>query len=572
MYQCIYVLLTIIVSVYSHPFAETTHGKVTGKVLKTLLEDVEYYAFTGIPYAAPPVQTLRFMAPKPIEPWNGILNTTTYKEPCYQFKHVVNTVLPFSYFGAEDCLYLNIFTPATDENKRPIIVFLENSRFRYSLDKSDYGPDFFIEDDVIIVTINYRMTLFGFLSLEDDIVPGNAGLKDIVAGLEWIKNNAVYFGGDPKRITLMGSQGGAAATDLLIHSRANQLFNSAILQSGTSWSTMYLQENVRERAFRLAELSGRATSSSKRLLTELREISPETLLAQEIAANPKDYTKEHQRSALTFGPVVETHPDSLLSEYPERVSKTSTPVLIGFNSREGLEPSLQYLIEPKYLSFLEKDFPLLLPRRVAFKFDPDSDSYFEAVKEVKKFYFDGKVKISNVPEYVTYIGDVLTAYAVNAMAEKYANISSSSVFYYQFDYYSELSENKNNLLRLSSVSEGTAGAAAGDELCYLFVCPKFAKKYAKYYKQHTEEIYVSRKLVRLWSNFAKYGNPTPEGDTELDLKWPPYSETKEYLHIDKQLEVRNSINNRFRFWERFVGKWRAAHRGTVAAETNKDEL
>ncbi|XP_047996758.1 juvenile hormone esterase-like isoform X1 [Leguminivora glycinivorella] len=569
MYQCIYVFLTVIASVYSQPLVDTTHGKVAGKVLRTLLKDVEYYAFMGIPYAARPVHTFRFMAPQPIQTWDGILNATKYKEPCYQFKHVVKTELPFSYFGAEDCLYLNIFTPATDENNRPIIVFLENSRFRYSLDKSDYGPDFFIEEDVIIITINYRMTLFGFLSLEDDIIPGNAGLKDIVAGLEWIKNNAVYFGGDPKRITLMGSQGGAAAADLLIHSPANQLFNSVILQSGTSWSTMYLQENVRDRAFRLAELTGTTTSSSKRLLEILRDISPETLLAQEIAANPKDYTKEHQRSALTFGPVVETHPDSLVREYPERVSKRNTPVLIGFNSREGLEPALQYLIEPKYLSFLEKDFPLLLPRRVEFKFDPDSDSYFEAVKEVKKFYFDGKVKISSVPEYVTYIGDVLTGFAVHAMAEKYANISSRSVFYYQFDYYSALSENKNNLLKLSSVSEGTSGAAAGDELCYLFLCPKLRKKYAKYYKQQTEEINVSQKLVRMWSNFAKHGNPTPEGDTVLDLKWPPYTETKEYLHINKQLEVRNSINSRFRFWARFIGKWRAALRGTVA---NKDEL
>ncbi|XP_047996759.1 putative inactive carboxylesterase 4 isoform X2 [Leguminivora glycinivorella] len=137
MYQCIYVFLTVIASVYSQPLVDTTHGKVAGKVLRTLLKDVEYYAFMGIPYAARPVHTFRFMAPQPIQTWDGILNATKYKEPCYQFKHVVKTELPFSYFGAEDCLYLNIFTPATDENNRPIIVFLENSRFRNPTPEGD---------------------------------------------------------------------------------------------------------------------------------------------------------------------------------------------------------------------------------------------------------------------------------------------------------------------------------------------------------------------------------------------------------------------------------------------------
>lgn len=441
--------------------------------------------------------------PQGLDPWPQVLETTKEKEPCIQFNWNIKKGQPFGLYGQEDCLYLDIFTPDLDNTRRPVIIFLYNEYFRNSYNKTkDYAPDFFIEENVVIATISHRLAVFGFLSLEDDTLQGNGGLKDIVSGLQWIRNNIDRFGGDPNRITLMGAQGGAAAVDLLIHSEARHLFRSAILQSGTSLFSMYLQEGARERAFKLAELLDRDTGNSSSLVKHLNEIKPEDLLAKELNAISKDYNREQQKGLLPFGPIIER--EGLITQNPESSRKIDLPVMIGFNSREGLEISLEFLIEHRYLSFVQKDFVLLMPWRVDFKFNPIDDTYEDAINDLKKFYFqNGKVSISNVPEYITYSGDYITS-SVDHTVQFYANISTESIYYYYFDYYSDLNENKNDLMKLAETKDGTWGAATGDELCYLFKCPRLKNKYLRFKKTSSEEIVVLRKMVKMWTNFAKY--------------------------------------------------------------------
>lgn len=406
-------------------------------------------------------------------------------------------------YGQEDCLYLDIFTPGLDNTHRPVIVFLYNEYFKNSYNKTrDYAPDFFIEEDIVIVTISHRLAVFGFLSLEDDTLQGNGGLKDIVSGLQWIRNNIERFGGNPNKITLMGAQGGAAAVDLLIHSEARHLFHSVILQSGTSLFSIYLQESARERTFKLAELLDRSTKSSNNLIKHLAEIPAGDILAQELNTISKDYNKEQQRGLLPFGPIVER--EGLITRYPESSQKIDLPVMIGFNSREGLEMSLEFLIEYRYLSYVQKDFVLLMPWRVDFKFDPVDDTYEDAVNDLKKFYFKkGKVTLNSVPEYITYAGDLITS-SIDRTVQFYSNISTESVYYYYFDYYSDLNENKNDLMKLANTKDGTWGAATGDELCYIFKCPRLKDTYLRYNEKISEEMLVLRKMVKMWSNFAKH--------------------------------------------------------------------
>ncbi|KAJ2948618.1 hypothetical protein O0L34_g7871 [Tuta absoluta] len=572
----ILLILGAVSKTYANNVVETTHGKVSGVVLKTLLKEMDYYGFMGIPYAAPPVGGFRFTPPQPVQPWKEVLSATKETPPCVQYNNNVKKGQPLGHYGLEDCLYLDIFTPNTDDTKRPIVVFLYNEFLRYSYNKTkDYAPDFFIEEDVVIATISHRLGLFGFLSFEDDVLRGNAGLQDIVLGLGWIVKNAEIFGGDRNRITLLGSQGGATIVDLLIHSTSRNLFNSAILQGGTSWTSMYLQDNARERAVKLAELFGIASGKSNRILTELSEIGAGDLLEKEFQAVPADYNKEFQRGLLPFGPIV----DGLVPGFPEHSTRMDVPIMIGFNSRNGLEECLQYLIEPRYLNSVEKDFVLLMPRRVDFRFDPLDDIYDEAVKDIKKFYFPkkNKVTIRSVSEYITYSSDLHTV-AIDDMVKHYSNISSSHVFYYYFDYYGGLNENKNDMMKFFKVYDGTWGAAAGDELCYLFKCPRLRKNYLKYNQIDSEEVSVVRKMVRVWSNFAKFGNPTPQGDPLLeDLQWPPYTtENTNFLHIEGSFSVKEDLLKvRFQFWEEFVKKWRLKSvNGVVRASSrNKnDEL
>lgn len=389
---------------------------------------------------------------------------------------------------------------------RPVIVFLYNHHFVSSYNKTkDYSPDFFIEEDIVIVTVEHRLSVMGFLSLEDEIVPGNSGLRDIVAALEWIKKNVAKFGGDPDKITLMGSRGGAAAVDILVHSTAKHLFSAAIIQGGTSLSSIYLQEEVKERAHKLGEVLERASSSNAKLLKELNELPAEDLIMKELQAAPVDYFKENQRGSLSFSPVVEKQPNGLITEYPEdSKDHIDIPIMIGYNSREGLEAAFQYLEEPRYLSFVQKDFPFIIPIRVKYKFDPAQEITYKAVDEIKDYYYVGRVKISHIPEHVTYLGDVLSAYPIDYTVKMYAGRTSNSLYYYLFDYVSDFNENQNNIIKISTVIDSTYGAAASDELCYLFYCPDLKKNYIKHNQSESEEIIMLRRMVKLWANFAKY--------------------------------------------------------------------
>ncbi|GBP08436.1 Esterase FE4 [Eumeta japonica] len=542
----------------------TKFGKVQGTEQRTIINNVDYYAFWGIPYAVPPVGNMRFLSPVPHEGWSDTLIADKEKEPCVQLNHNARKGPLLHRYGKEDCLYLNVFAPDFDresDTKNPVIVFIYNEQFRNSYNSSQYGPDFFIEQSVIVVQIHHRLSVFGFISAEDEILPGNAGLRDILLSLKWIQNNIALFGGDSKKVTLMGVQGGAVAVELLLNTKeAEGLFHAAILQSGTSFSSMYLQTEPRRRAFRLAEKVNRASSSTKSLLKNLNDATAEELMIKELTALPDEYSLTEQKGLLAFGPVVEKDNEGLLAEYPENiVDRLNVPIMVGFNSREGIDGALTYLNEPRYLSFAEKYFRLHLPIRTGYKFDPNDDAYLKAIGEVKRFYFsNGRIKVRRPAEYVTYIGDVVSMYPIDYAIKKYAEYSLSPIFYYHFDYAGVLNENKKKSLNISTVSDGTWGAVTGDELCYLFVCPKLKEQYVKLNELDSDDILVQRNLVRVWANFAKHGDPTPDEDTGIEFKWLPYKkETNKYLHITNTMEIKENLYaRRFKFWDELINKWR----------------
>lgn len=560
------------------PIVDTNLGKISGKLLRTFMYNVEYYGFMGIPFASPPVGELRFLSPTPPEPWEGILKADEEKPACIQYNYNIPKQQPHGVYGAEDCLFLDVFTPKLpeiSEDKLPVIVFLYNEQFRNSYNKSvHYGPDFFIEENVIVVTISHRLGVFGFLSFEDDLLPGNAGLKDIVLALEWVNDNIKYFGGDDGRITLMGVQGGGAAVDMLLHSSKNNLFHAAIIQSGTSWSSQYFQKNVRKRALKLAELLNRSSSNSKQIIKELNDVSAHDLLLKEWNANPEDYFLEHQRNLLTFGPVVEKSSSGLITKYPEDTNiSINIPIMIGFNSREGIEGALQYLIEPRYLRFVEKSFAINMPKRVKFRFDPESNAYQEAAQEIKDFYFSGKVDLNHTGQFITYIGDVSNMYAIDNSVKIYSNVSAKPIFYYNFDYSSSLNENKMNLYELMTVRDGIWGAATGDEMCYLFKCPALLKEYRKYNESNHEAIKIQREMVRMWTNFAKFKSPTKEDGT-TKVNWKPYTlKETEYLSIGKEIKMKKNLcSGRFKFWEEFINKWGNKAIKRIISDIKRNEL
>jgi para-nitrobenzyl esterase len=211
-------------------------------------------AFLGIPFAAPPVGERRFKAPEPPASWSGVRSATEFGNAARQTGH------PIPGFAAsgpqdEDCLYLNVYTPAADGGRRPVLFWIHGGGYTHgSAGEALYdGGPLATRGDVVVVSINYRLGAFGFLHLGDHLpeagLSANCGQLDMIAALEWTRDNIGSFGGDPANVTIFGESAGAAAVgSLLAMPDAKGLFHKAILQSGTGRAV------TRERGKEIAQL------------------------------------------------------------------------------------------------------------------------------------------------------------------------------------------------------------------------------------------------------------------------------------------------------------------------------
>tara|TARA_R110002124_G_scaffold102957_2_gene251425 strand:+ start:24946 stop:26400 length:1455 start_codon:yes stop_codon:yes gene_type:complete len=195
-------------------------------------------SFKGIPYAAPPVGDLRFKAPQPLSAGSESFDADHFGPACSQVsgrpKHGKG------WFGGnfdEDCLYLNVFTPALDGKRRPVLFWIHGGAFILGSANLYDGSHLADQGDVVVVTINYRLGVLGFVDIgavTEEPVPSNNGIRDIIAALRWVRDNISAFGGDPDKITISGeSAGSIAVSQLLLADSARGLFNQAIMQSGS---------------------------------------------------------------------------------------------------------------------------------------------------------------------------------------------------------------------------------------------------------------------------------------------------------------------------------------------------
>ncbi len=226
----------------------TDKGKVRGLRLP-LPGGSEYVAaFLGIPYAKPPLDQLRFRQPEPAEEWNGIRDATRYSNSCFQEPDTLYPGFPGAEMWnpntriSEDCLYLNVWTPSTDLQNRakplvPVMVWIYGGGFSTGTASLDVYDGRFLShsEQVVVVSMNYRVGALGFLSLpESESIKGNAGLFDQRLALSWVSRNIAAFGGDPSSATLFGESAGAGCVGHhLLSQGSHGLFTRAILQSGS---------------------------------------------------------------------------------------------------------------------------------------------------------------------------------------------------------------------------------------------------------------------------------------------------------------------------------------------------
>jgi para-nitrobenzyl esterase len=306
---------------------KTEQGKVKGKTIN----DGKVKAFLGLPYAAPPVGALRWKAPQPAIKWKGDRDGTKFGPHCAQGR-VFEDMIFQDGEGSEDCLFVNVYAPAdaTDKSKLPVMFWIHGGGYAGGASSEPrHNGDFLPLKGVVLVTINYRLGVFGFLATADlakeaDGAAGNYGMMDMVAALQWVKANIAGFGGDPGNVTIFGESAGSFAVSTLMASpMAKGLFHKGIGESGGAIGRGPLNmDSLAEREVKDAEW---VASTGAKSLAELRAMPTQAIL---------DAVKNKQ--GMGFPPDVD---GKFLTESVDDTyaagRQMHIPLIAGWNSDEG---------------------------------------------------------------------------------------------------------------------------------------------------------------------------------------------------------------------------------------------
>ncbi|CAG9764883.1 unnamed protein product [Ceutorhynchus assimilis] len=507
-------------------------GKIEGQELKTVDQKKPYYAFQGIPYAKPPVGELRFMEPVPAETWNYTMKTVKDGPMCVQL---------LSTSGSEDCLYLNVYSPKTkNEEKLPVMVWIYGEAFVGGSSKMEkFGPDYFLEQDVILVSFNYRTGVFGFLSTGDYAATGNWGLKDQILALNWVQQNIEKFGGDSKDVTLFGQSAGAACVSILIESPlARGLFHKAIMQSGTSLNSWAHSQNAKKSVYAMAQLLDINTSNTNELVEHLRKVDYRTLHMVSVSTGLAELLTHNALSGLIFAPCIEVnHPGAVLTNFSHSIMKNGDfsriPVMVGFNSEEGARGVDMLTFLKPYVASYDLFSTRLVPASLNIE---RSLQKIVAAQLIRMKYFGlMPIRLSN-KNLIGFITDdqfVRPIYEYIKQCSKY-----TPTYFYIFSY--------EGALGVKGENREPTGVGHSEENHYLW------NQEDNIENAPIEDILTRQRLIRLWTNFAKTGYPTPENDALLqNVTWPPTNfQTMVYLNITKNLELGTNVEKyNIQFWD-----------------------
>ncbi|XP_020282812.1 esterase E4-like [Pseudomyrmex gracilis] len=504
-----------------------SEGKLIGIIEKEDVYGNKYAAFRGIPYAQPPVGELRFKDPVPPKPWPGDRDASKYGNICIQ-----QDIFTQEFDGDEDCLYLNVYT--TDikpQTKRPVMVWIHGGGFYLgSGDAKLYGPDYIIQKDVVLITLNYRLGVFGFLNLYDKVATGNQGLKDVVMALQWVRKNVSQFGGNPENVTIFGeSAGGVIVHCLTISSLAKGLFHKAISQSGVAtcpWA--FADREPRPAGFQLAEILGKKTSDPKVAYEFLKSIDAKTLRQAELTT----FQTENERRKLLFLFVPSLDLESSSPFFAEDLHKlvqrgVKVPFLLGYTSNEGamfVDRSKQN-IEKLNSNFKRAVHPRLLSELPQIPI---------TVEELRFLYFGNKaVSEETLLNYSAFLTDSVMIRNIVQTADIQTKSGSRQTYLYEFAYRSE-----NNPMRM--FSNNLPGACHGEELFFLFYPHMIRDMGLSTPTPDSDDYKIIKCMTQMWTDFAKTGNPTPARTNVTPVKWKPLKRGNlcNYLNIDSELRAK----------------------------------
>ncbi|XP_022190556.2 esterase FE4 [Nilaparvata lugens] len=515
---------------------KVVEGFVKGRERRSALTGGKYYSFQGIPYAKPPVGPLRFKDPQPIGHWFGVHDCTREGDAC-----------PQENSGSEDCLFLNIYNtqfPDDDIIQHPVMVWFHGGGFiQGSSSEILYGADYLMQHDVVLVTVNYRLGALGFLSVGNEEVPGNAGLKDQVVALKWIKSNIANFGGDPNNITLFGNDAGAASVHYhTLSPMTKGLFKNVIMQSGSALSEWAFQDDCTDRAYMLGHLLGINATKPEALLHFMRSLPVSDIIDMQKHLHMNE--DMNRCFSTPFAPCVEVGLENdtdgyFLLENPKQLIEsgnfTQVPMIIGIVSNEG---SLGLDTKRKIDEF--KEFLPYDIRQVT-----DIDELDSLEQKVKMFYFKNEsVGLHSVKSYMDVCGDLEIVNGIQQTLDYQLAKSKEPIYVYAFTF-----EGKYNYMNHHMTQELDAQLPSGpyhmDEIGYLF----HQGNRKSTLKHNSTEVKTINHITKMWTDFAKTNDPNGFHANEY---WEnTEKDHPRYLEIGELLKMTGTflVPERMQFWK-----------------------
>ncbi|KAL2093730.1 hypothetical protein ACEWY4_011042 [Coilia grayii] len=514
---------------HNGPLIHTKLGALRGDYVRVRGKTTVVHAYLGVPFAKPPVGNLRLAPPQPVQGWEGVRDATQMPPMCIQNRQLtvdllVNVSMTMEVPEvSEDCLYLNVYTPAqpAQDARLPVMVWIHGGGYYLGGASSTDGSVLAAYQKVVVVAIQYRLGMLGFFSTGDADAPGNMGLLDQVAALKWVQENIRSFGGDPSSVTIFGESAGGVSVSLLVLSPLSTgLFRHAIAQSGTATMLAIMNANPMATAMIVANATNCEGTKSHQIVDCVMQLSAEDIIK---------FTLENPH--LVFGVVTDGHllPKPVLDLLKSQ-EFNKVPLMNGFNNHEcgWLLPT--FLLPPDWVDGLDRD----TVKNVVDLFFPSPDIELSSDLILNEYIGSGEDRIRNRDAFTELFGDILFTIPAIMLSNAHRD-SGAPVFAYEFRHPPGiLAQKRSSFVR----------ADHGDEIAFMFgFC--FFNSHIKVNGTFTEEEEeLCRTMMAYWGNFARTGSPNGPGLTH----WPEYGAGENYLGIGLKQQVEHHLRaERFTF-------------------------